>query len=188
MIKALWLLAAQGMLGAFDTLYYHEWRARLPSLGRAARAELALHAARDFIYAVVFATLPRVEWRGAWALAFAALLVAEIVITLKDFVVEDRVRRSLGGVYPGERVTHALMGILYGAVLAQLVPILLSWSREPTSLAARAEPVPQTLSLMLTLMAVGVALSGARDLYAALALPGGGWPWATDSETVRREG
>src|SRR5205085_2494341 len=42
-----------------------------------ARAELSLHAARDFIYAVVFATLPRVEWRGAWALAFAALLGAE---------------------------------------------------------------------------------------------------------------
>jgi hypothetical protein len=188
LIKALWLLSAQGVLGAFDTLYYHEWRARLPAAGRVARAELALHAARDFIYAVVFATLPRVEWRGAWALAFASLLVAEIVITLKDFVVEDRVRKSLGGVYPGERVTHAVMGILYGAVLAQLAPVLLSWWREPTSFAARVESVPQLLLWLLTLMAAGVALSGARDLYAALALPGGEWPWETSEETVRREG
>jgi hypothetical protein len=187
LIKALWLLAAQGTLGAFDTVYYHEWRARLPALGRAARAELALHAARDLIYAIVFATLPRVEWRGAWAAVFTALLVAEIVITLKDFVVEDRVRRSLGGVYPGERVTHALMGILYGAVLAQLIPTFWTWWNEPTSLAARVEPVPQTLLWLLTLMAVGVALSGARDLYAALALPHGGWPWEISEETVRRE-
>jgi hypothetical protein len=185
---ALWLLAIQGVLGAFDTLYFHEWRARLPGAGRTARAELALHAARDFIYAVVFATLPRVEWRGAWALVFVSLLVAEIVITLKDFVVEDRVRRPLGGVYPGERVTHALMGILYGAVLAHLAPVLFSWWREPTSFAARVESIPQMLLWALTLMAVGVALSGARDLYAALMLPGGGWPWENVEETVRREG
>jgi hypothetical protein len=36
LINALWLLAAQGLIGAFDTVYYHEWRARLPALGRAA--------------------------------------------------------------------------------------------------------------------------------------------------------
>ena len=31
MNTVLWLLAVQGALGAFDTLYYHEWRARLPA-------------------------------------------------------------------------------------------------------------------------------------------------------------
>jgi hypothetical protein len=186
--KALWLLAAQGLIGAFDTLYFHEWRARLPALGREARAELWLHAARALIYGVVFATLPRVEWRGAWALVLVALLAAEIVITLKDFVVEDRVRKSLGGVYPGERVTHALMGIIYGAMLANLAPTLLAWWREPTALAATNEPVPRALLWALTLMAAGVTLSGARDLYAALALPGGAWPWAAEAETARRAG
>jgi hypothetical protein len=30
MTIALWLLAIQGVIGAFDTIYYHEWRARLP--------------------------------------------------------------------------------------------------------------------------------------------------------------
>lgn len=188
MTTALRLLALQGLIGAFDTIYYHEWRARLPAMGRAARAELSLHAARDFIYAIVFATLPRVEWRGVWALVFVSLLFTEIVITLKDFVVEDRVRKPLGGVYGGERVTHAVMGIIYGAVLAQLAPLLLSWWREPTSFAATTETIPQTLVWVLTLMALGVALSGARDLYAALGLPGGGWPWETGAETLRREG
>jgi len=35
---ALWLLAIQGAIGAFDTLYYHEWRARLPARGSVAWA------------------------------------------------------------------------------------------------------------------------------------------------------
>lgn len=182
MIEALWLLAAQGLIGAFDTLYFHEWRARLPALGREARAELWLHAVRALIYGVVFATLPRVEWRGAWALVFVALLAAEIVITLKDFVVEDRVRKSLGGVYPGERVTHAVMGIIYGAMLANLAPTLFAWWRAPTALAAQTVDVPQWLLWALTLMAVGVTLSGARDLYAALGLPGCAWPWRASGE------
>ena len=177
MTTALWLLTMQGMLGAFDTLYYHEWRARLPAAGPGVWPELRLHAARDFIYAVVFATLPRLAWRGVWAYALAALLAAEILITLRDFVVEDRVRKALGGVYAGERVTHAVMGILYGAVLAFLVPTLDEWRRAPTALAPHAEAVPATLVWLLTLMSVGVALSGARDAYAASGLPGGDWPW-----------
>lgn len=181
MITALWLLTIQGALGAFDTLYYHEWRARLPAAGAGARAELRLHAARDFVYAVVFATLPRVAWRGAWAYALGALLAAEVCITLRDFVVEDRVRAPLGGVYPGERVTHALMGILYGAVLAHMIPVLGEWSREPTALAAHARPVPWELSWLLTLMAAGVVASGARDAYAAAGLPKGAWPWGAEA-------
>jgi hypothetical protein len=49
MATALWLLAIQGVIGAFDTLYYHEWRARLPARPEITRAELRLHAARDFL-------------------------------------------------------------------------------------------------------------------------------------------
>jgi hypothetical protein len=179
---ALWLLALQGLIGAFDTVYYHEWRARLPAMGDAARAELRLHAVRALIYGVIFAALPRFEWRGAWALALAALLAAEVVITLKDFVVEDRVRKPLGGVYAGERVTHAVMGIIYGAMLANLAPSLFAWWREPTALAAHAEEVPRLLTWALALMSAGVTLSGARDLYAALGLPGCAWPWRASEE------
>jgi hypothetical protein len=41
MTTALWLMAIQGAIGAFDTLYYHEWRARLPARGRQAYGSLA---------------------------------------------------------------------------------------------------------------------------------------------------
>jgi phosphatidylglycerophosphate synthase len=172
---ALWLLALQGAIGAFDTVYYHEWRARLPALA-GARAELRLHAARALVYAVLFALLPRVEWRGAWAYALAALLAAEIFITLRDFVVEDSVRAPLGGVFAGERTTHTLMAIIYGAMLANLLPALNVWRRAPTALAPHAEAVPAGLVWVLTLMSAGVALSGLRDAYAALGLPHGAWP------------
>ncbi|MBV9924625.1 MAG: hypothetical protein JOZ96_06240 [Acidobacteria bacterium] len=179
MKTALWLLALQGAFGAFDTVYYHEWRARLPGLP-GARPELRLHAARALIYAVVFGLLPRVEWRGAWAYVLGALLAAEIVITLRDFVVEDDVRRGLGGVFAGERVTHALMAIIYGAMLANLLPALDVWRREATALVAHAEAVPAELVWVLTLMSAGVAASGLRDAYAAFGLPGGAWPWASE--------
>ena len=182
MTTVLLLLAVQGALGAFDTLYYHEWRARLPALGPAARDELRLHAARDFSYAILFGTLPSVAWQGLWAVVLAALLLEEIVITLADFVVEDRVRRPLGGVYPGERVTHAVMGLIYGAALANLVPILAEWWAAPTAISARHEPVPGVLRWLLGLMAVGVALSGVRDLCAAVGLPHSGWPWRVAEE------
>src|SRR5262245_14339132 len=105
MTIVLWLLAIQGAIGAFDTLYYHEWAARLPARGAAASPELKLHASRDFLYAVLFASLPFLSWQGAWTAVLAAVLVAEIVLTLWDFIVEIAVRKPFGDVYAGERVT-----------------------------------------------------------------------------------
>ena len=176
---ALWLLAVQGAIGAFDTFYYHEWRARLPALP-GARPELRLHAVRALIYAILFALLPRVEWRGAWAYVLGALLAAEIFITLRDFVVEDKVRAPLGGVFAGERVTHTVMAIIYGAMLANLLPALGVWRHAPTALTPHTQDVPAELVWIMTLMSVGVALSGLRDAYAALGLPGGAWPWRVE--------
>ena len=178
MTVALWLLACQGVIGAFDTVYYHEWRARLPARGTQAAPELRLHAARDFFYAVLFATLPWLAWHGRWVLALVAVLVAEILLTLTDFVVEIAVRKSLGDVYGGERVTHAVMGILYGAMIASLTPVLIDWWFRPTALAIVPPDIPDALRWGLTLMAGGVAVSGIRDLYAAYELPRGGWPWS----------
>ena len=67
MLTALWLLVAQGTLGAFDTLYYHEYKLRLPAQPHA-RHELKLHALRDFVYAALFGTIGWRTWNGllAW--------------------------------------------------------------------------------------------------------------------------
>ena len=177
MIVALWLLAIQGIIGAFDTLYYHEWRARLPARGAQSASELKLHAARDFLYAVLFGTLPWLAWQGRWVLLLAAVLIAEIVLTLTDFVVEITVRKPLGDVYAGERVTHAVMGILYGAMIAWLIPVLTAWWPLPSALVMASSDIPDVLRWGLSTMAVGVLVSGLRDLYAAYQLPHGSWPW-----------
>lgn len=186
MTIALTLLAFQGLIGAFDTVYFHEWRARLPALGAQSAPELRLHACRSFLYAVIFGTLPWLAWQGAWVWVLAAILVAEIIFTLWDFVVEIAVRKPLGDVEGGERITHAIMGIVYGGMLAFLIPVMAEWSSRPTALAARSLGELSMLEWLLLLMALGVFLSAVRDLYAALGLPGGGWPWPTVAEPGSR--
>jgi hypothetical protein len=186
MSVALWLLGIQGVIGAFDTIYYHEWRARLPARGRQAAAELKLHAARDFFYAILFATLPCITWRGTWVLVLASVFAAEIALTLTDFVVEIAVRKQLGDVYGGERVTHAVMGILYGAMIATLIPVLARWWTLPTALVVEWAGIPDVLRWGLFIMAAGVLLSGLRDLYAAFEFPGGSWPWSSMTADVAR--
>lgn len=147
------------MLGAFDTLWYHERRVALP-LQPNARIELRLHAARDLIYSILFGTLSWLACYGLWAWIVASLLVAEVVITLWDFIEEDRTRILL----PGERVVHALMGINYGAFLAFYLPELVRWAQHPTGFTQRDTGL---FVLVFTLMSVGVLVSGVRDLVAS---------------------
>lgn len=162
----LWLLLAQGLLGAADTLWYHERVCALPARANQTAPELRLHAARDFVYAVLFLSLTFVAWQGAWAWLLAALLTAEIGITLADFVIEDRVRAPLGGVAPGERFMHALMAIVYGAFLACFLPELVAWMGLATGFGPRPEASVAARAALLAL-GCGVLLSGVRDLGAA---------------------
>jgi hypothetical protein len=183
MATALWLLAIQGVIGAFDTLYFHEWRARLPARYQTVAAELKVHAVRDVLYAVIFGTLPWLAWEGLFTLALTAILIAEIVLTMADFVVEARVRKSFGDVYAAERVTHAVMAIIYGAMLGVLLPEMWTWWNRPTDLHTAPPDIPAALRCVLGAMAAGVFLSGVRDAYAAGGFPSGGWPWAARQPT-----
>lgn len=179
MTTVLWLLAAQGALGACDTLYYHEWRARLPGRPDEMGPELALHAARSVIYGVVFCTVPWAAWTGPSTVLLIGLLGAEAVITFADFVVEDRVRTSLGGVFPGERIMHGIMAVVYGAFMAYFVPVLGRWlaggGPSPSS-----SGVPAVLQAGLTALGVGSLLSGLRDAFAAVGVRPAAWPWSVD--------
>jgi uncharacterized protein len=159
---ALCFLIAMALMGAFDTIVYHEFVARLP-VDPAARRELQLHAARDFIYALLFATFAWLQPRGWAGLLVGALLATEIAITLSDFIVEDRTRK----LPPGERAMHALMGINYGIFLALLYPNAAAWFAAPGGFAATQYGL---LSWILSAFAFGVALSGIRDLAASIAL------------------
>ena len=162
MTAALALLLAVAALGALDTFWHHEWRARLP-VRTGAQRELRLHAARDFAYAALFGSLAWARWGGHLVWLLGALLLSEITITLLDFIEEDRHRP----LEPGERVMHTLIAVVYGAFLALLIPQMMAWFREPTGWHATDHG---WLSWLFSAMAVGVFVSGVRDVLAARAL------------------
>ncbi len=157
----LWtLIVAQIAMGAFDTIYHHELTERL-AWRPSQRRELLLHGARNLLYAVVFIALGWFAPHGVWAVALIAILAAELLITLADFVEEDMSRKLPAS----ERVTHTLLALNYGAILVLLLPVLTSWAREATAIAPASHGV---LSLLLAASAIGVVVSGTRDFAAAL--------------------
>ncbi len=161
-LLALQLMAAQGCLGAFDTLYHHELTEALPQRATA-RLELAIHSVRALIYSVLFVGLSAWAWHGAWALVLLAVFVVEIVLTLWDFVVEDRTR-----LLPAtERVTHTVLAINGGAFITLLALNTPDWLAQPTALAWQPFGL---LSAFLAVCGVGVAVSGVRDGFASLRL------------------
>lgn len=160
MTQTLWILiAAQIAMGGFDTFYHHEGTERL-AWRPGQRRELRLHGVRNLAYALMFAVLGWAEPGGALALAFLALLAAELFITLWDFVEEDRTRRLPAS----ERVTHALLSLNFGAILALIAPVLLAWAERPTGIGPAWHGWWSWTSLLAS---VGAFVFGLRDLAAA---------------------
>src|SRR5262245_38369363 len=116
------LIGVQALMGAVDNFWHHECTARLPQK-KSARAELCLHAAREFLYGIVFIGIAWRVWLGAWAWVLASILAAEVIITLCDFVIEDRTRHLPAS----ERVLHSLLALNYGVLLAWFAPLLRQW-------------------------------------------------------------
>jgi uncharacterized protein len=154
------LLTARTLLGTMDTLWNLEFGARL-AWRRGARVELALHAGREFVYAILFLALAWREWHGGWVALVTGMLLLEGVITAADFVIEDRTRRLRAF----ERVLHTLLTVLYGVVLMALAPVLIEWMSLPTAV------VPAThggFSVLSTVLAAVMAALGLRDALASL--------------------
>ncbi|MCX7220345.1 MAG: hypothetical protein NTY70_15870 [Burkholderiales bacterium] len=100
------------MQGAFDTIYHHELTEALPQR-RSARLELSIHSVRALIYSLLFIGLAGWLWHGLWALLLLLILALKIVLTLWDFVIEDRIRLLPAS----ERITHTVLEINGGASL-----------------------------------------------------------------------
>ena len=156
----LWILIGiQIAMGAFDTFYHHEMTERL-AWRPSQRHELQLHGVRNVLYALLFLTLGWLEVHGIWAIVVIVVLIAEVIITLMDFVEEDLSRKLPAS----ERINHTLLALNYGAILVLLVPILIEW-------AGRSSEVQWASygywSILAAVSAAGVALFGLRDLAAA---------------------
>ncbi|MEO1220005.1 MAG: TIGR01777 family oxidoreductase [Pseudomonadota bacterium] len=160
MTDILWFFVfAQMLMGAFDTLYHHEGKERL-AWRPSQRLELTLHGVRNLAYAVMFVALGWFEPQGWWAIALIALLLGELFITLWDFVEEDRTRLLPAS----ERVTHTLLTLNYGVILAMLIPWLVSLAGQQS---APGSAYHGLMSWFCVLAAIGVIISGLRDLAAA---------------------
>jgi uncharacterized protein (TIGR01777 family) len=156
----LWILIGiQIAMGAFDTFYHHEMTERL-AWRPSQRHELKLHGVRNILYALLFLILGWLEVHGIWAIAVIAVLVAEVVITLMDFVEEDLSRKLPAS----ERINHTLLALNYGAILVLLLPVLIAWAGQATGIELLSYG---TWSLLAAASALGVALFGIRDLAAA---------------------
>ena len=149
------LLALQLAMGLFDIVYHHELTERLTWRASAAR-ELKLHALRNALYGVIFLALAWLRLEGAWAWLLMAVMVFEVLLTLADFVEEDRSRLLPAS----ERVTHALLALNYGALLALLAPALLDATARPTAAAWAGGGL---FAWILTAASLGCLYWGWRD-------------------------
>jgi uncharacterized protein len=160
MTPLLWtLIAIQVAMGVFDTFYHHEFTERL-AWRPSQQGELKLHGVRNLLYALLFAVLGWFEVHGLLAMLVIAVLAAEIVITLTDFVEEDLTRK----LPPSERINHTLLAINYGAILILLVPVVIGWAWLPTGIVPA---YTGALSWIAAAAAIGASLCGVRDFTAA---------------------
>lgn len=115
------------------------------------------------IYSVLFIGLSSWKWHGAWAVVLLGLFGVEIILTLWDFVVEDKTR-----LLPAtERVTHTVLAMNGGAFIMLLILNASTWLSESSALAWESHGL---LGLFLALCDAGVGLSGVRDVFAAYRL------------------
>ena len=166
METALTIMAVQGLLGAFDTVYFHEFKYRLPVHGPKVGRELRFHAIRDFVYGLLFLTLPFVKWQGYLVFLLGGLILLEVCITIWDFNIEVIERADLGGVANEERGLHLIMAVVYGFFLAHMLPHLTAWASLPTGFGPQ-DDLPSVLRNLFMIFGLLVIPSGIRDLLAS---------------------
>lgn len=160
MTQKFWIFVfAQILMGAFDTFYHHELTQRLAWRPEQA-TELRLHGFRNVAYAAMFLALGWTRPQGLWATALIVLMAGELLITLWDFAEEDRSRHLPAT----ERITHTLLTLNYGVILALLLPVLARWATAPTALPQAEYGL---MSWFCLVAAIGVLIFGLRDLAAA---------------------
>lgn len=156
------LIVIQILVGTLDNLLHHELTEKLPQRASAAR-EIGLHGARELTYGVVFTVLAWFTPQGLWAWVLLGLMLAELVITLADFIEEDQTRT----LPPFERVLHTLLAINLGVIVAVIAPTWAGWAAQPTALRIEDRGL---VSLFLSAAALVVSVWGVHDVLASRVL------------------
>lgn len=160
MSDMLWMLiVAQIVMGAVDTLVHHEFTERL-AWRKSQMHELQLHGIRNLVYCGVFLLLGVTEIFGLVAVVALLALYGELIVTLKDFVEEDKTRK----LPPSERVLHTLLALNYGAILYGITPVLWAQAAAQTGLAFALHGF---WTLPCLVASIGTLVFGLRDLAAS---------------------
>jgi hypothetical protein len=116
-------LILHGVLGGIDVILNHELLARLPQRADTGEEE-ALHSAREILFTFAFASLAWFEWHGALVWWIAALLLGEVLVSMRDVVVEGDIR-----ILPvPERILHLFLFMNLGVLVSLLGLALRDWS------------------------------------------------------------
>ena len=155
-----YVLILHGVLGFIDIIVNHELLEKLPARGDSSHEE-GLHAARETIFACLFASLAWFEWHGVLVWWIAGLLLCEVCVSSWDVIVEGDTR-----VLPvSERVLHLLMFVNLGITITLVAHALLWWHGGPAQLV-RVDY--GWASWVLTAMSVLSAIWAVRDGVAAM--------------------
>lgn len=158
----LYFLILHGLVGAFDVVWNHELKERLPARAWAA-TEQRLHSARELLFATLFIGLAWWQWHGALAWLVAALVAAESGVTVRDVVVEVRTRvLSLT-----EQLSHVFLFVNLGVFLSLLFGELQGWRALPDAVVGVDHGWRSWLLTALGLLAL---LWSVRDGVSARAL------------------
>ena len=144
------LLVIHGLVGGADVLINHEWRERLPAQVWA-RSEQMLHGGRELVFALLFGSMAWLRLGGAFALVLPLLLLVEVSISLKDTLLENRVR-PLSQLEHG---MHVLLFINLGAYSALLMVVVSEWWALPTGIDIECRGLIAWMLSGLSLLAFG---------------------------------
>jgi len=159
-------LIVHGVLGGLDVVVNHEMIVHLPKRP-GSKAEQRLHAAREAIFATLFLAIVWWEWHGAWVLFPAGLLLAELLVSMRDAAIEGETR-----ILPvTESVLHVALFVNLGALFAFGGQQLRAWAALPAAVTPAAPDWPAwALSAMAVLAmawAIRDAVSAQRECRSA---------------------
>lgn len=156
-----------GVLGATDIVVFHMWKHGLRAR-RESRAELITHFLRGPTYAALFLVVPNFRVEGAWFAALLAVLAFDVAISIADFWLEPASRASVGGLPRGEYVLHALLAMLYGALVVEVLRASGEGLAAPTAIEWLEAGPPRLVRVALAVMAPIALGSAILDLVAVV--------------------
>jgi hypothetical protein len=155
-------LILHGLIGAFDVIWNHELKERLPTRPWAA-LEQRLHSGRELLFALLFISLAWWQWHGRYAWFIAVIVGIELGVTTRDAIVEVKTRV----LSVTEQTSHVFLFINFGIFLSLLFSELSLWQRLPGAIVAANYG---WRSALLTALGASALLWCVRDALAAFAL------------------